>query len=215
MQYKLQRKRMKRIILRVDKNGTLRVSAPHWVDLSTINDFVESKREWIESQQIKIQNANIQNYQNGAEISYFDKIFTLRFYPSQKSKITQNGDFLDIGIGDVNDVKKIKQLIISWYQSHSFGDIYAIIAKYQTFINRKVEKIRIREMTSRWGSCNTKKATITLNSLLFSKPKICFEYVLLHELVHLLHPNHSKAFYKDLESCMPDWKNIKKLLEEK
>ena len=68
-------------------------------------------------------------------------------------------------------------------------------------------------MTSRWGSCSTRAATIRLNTLLFKKPLICLEYVLLHELVHLVHANHSKDFYSLLESLMPDWYRIRAILE--
>ena len=69
-------------------------------------------------------------------------------------------------------------------------------------------------MTSRWGSCQTVKGIITLNSKLIEKPLRCIEYVVLHEFAHFIHPNHSKEFYDFVASLMPDWKERKIELEK-
>ena len=72
--------------------------------------------------------------------------------------------------------------------------------------------LRIREMKSCWGSCLYRKGTITLNKRLMQKSRRCIEYVVLHELCHFIHPNHSKQFYGLLETLMPDWKERKREL---
>ncbi len=69
-------------------------------------------------------------------------------------------------------------------------------------------------MKTRWGSCNTQKGFINLNLELIKKTKICIEYVIFHELVHLIYPNHSKEFYKYLTLYMPDWEERKEKLED-
>ena len=70
-------------------------------------------------------------------------------------------------------------------------------------------KVRIRTMKSCWGSCLVNKGIITLNRKLLMKPKECIEYVVVHELCHFIHPNHSKQFYSFMEQFMPDWKERK------
>ena len=70
-------------------------------------------------------------------------------------------------------------------------------------------KLRIRTMKSCWGSCLVNKGIITLNRKLLMKPRECIEYVVVHELCHFIHPNHSKEFYKFMEQFMPDWKERK------
>ena len=70
-------------------------------------------------------------------------------------------------------------------------------------------KLRIRTMKSCWGSCLVNKGIITLNRKLLMKPRECIEYVVIHELCHFIHPNHSKEFYKFMEQFMPDWKERK------
>lgn len=73
-------------------------------------------------------------------------------------------------------------------------------------------QLRLRTMKSRWGSCLVYKNTITLNTKLLEQPRRCVEYVVLHELCHFLHPNHSPAFYACLESFMPDWRERREAL---
>lgn len=212
MQYKIIRKNIKSIVIRLDKYGDIRVSAPYWIKLSDIDNFVESKKHWIGIRQERLKN-NLQKYENNARIPYFETSYILKLMPNPRSKILQNGDYLEIWTPNFDDVKKIEKLILRWYNDKSKSDVCSIISKYQNTINREVNSIRFRNMTTRWGSCNVKKATITLNTTLFSKPKICFEYVLLHELVHLIHANHGAGFYNVLESLMPNWIEIKRILE--
>jgi len=74
--------------------------------------------------------------------------------------------------------------------------------------------LRIRNMVSRWGSCQKEKGTIALNRRLIEAPKNCIEYVVIHEFCHLVHPNHSKQFYALLQVMLPDWRESKDLLEK-
>lgn len=72
----------------------------------------------------------------------------------------------------------------------------------------------IREMETRWGLCSVKRGVITLNKRLLEAPRDCVEYVITHELCHLVNPNHSKWFYEFLTMLMPDWREQKKALDE-
>ncbi|MCI7617901.1 MAG: M48 family metallopeptidase [Firmicutes bacterium] len=79
----------------------------------------------------------------------------------------------------------------------------------------KKPKLRVRTMKSCWGSCLVNKGIITLNRKLLMKPRECIEYVVVHELCHFIHPNHSKQFYGFMEQFMPDWKERKARLNER
>ena len=79
-------------------------------------------------------------------------------------------------------------------------DFETIINQYSHIINREIKTIRIRQIKTRWGSCNPSKGYINLNSELIKKPKYCIEYVIFHELAHLVHPNHSRSFYNYLNT---------------
>jgi len=94
--------------------------------------------------------------------------------------------------------------------SEVMDELYPLVKKYG------VEKpfLRIRDMETRWGSCLTKKCVVTLNKRLLEAPRNCIEYVVMHELCHFLHPNHSKQFYSFLSMLMPDWKERKRYLDK-
>lgn len=205
MNYQIIRKNIKSIIIRVDKNGVVKVSAPKWQNIEVIDNFVHSQSEWIESR-LK----NILKFSHNAIIPYFEQNYTLLLSKSPHTKIIEQGDTLQIYLPNEENAKKI---VSKWYEKKSKDLIDSIVESYKYIINREVKSIRFREMTTRWGSCNYKRATITLNTQLFSKPKICLEYILLHELIHLLHPNHQKEFYTMQDSLMPNWREVKKILE--
>ncbi|MFZ4076713.1 MAG: M48 family metallopeptidase [Legionellaceae bacterium] len=88
-----------------------------------------------------------------------------------------------------------------------------LIQHWEKIIKVRVNSFCIRSMTTRWGSCNTLKKRITINLNLIHKPLPCLEYVIVHELIHLIIPNHSQRFYSLMEHFMPEWKIIKKQLE--
>ena len=104
---------------------------------------------------------------------------------------------------------------------YSVEDCQTIFSKLLTEIYPLVQplgvampRLRVRQMVSRWGSCQTQKGIITLNTQLMAAPQACIEYVILHELCHFLQPNHSKHFYALLDQLMPDWLERKKQLNQ-
>lgn len=212
MQYLLTKKRIKNIILRVDRYGNIKISAPIWVKNDVIDRFINSKREWIESRQNAIKN-NLTKYINGEKISYFENIYTLNLIYSNRNKVNIIDDVLNVYTTDLLNTKKIEKLIFGFFSKISNAYINEILYKYKNVITRDVKSIKFRNMTSRWGSCSTRAATIRLNTCLFKKPRICLEYVLLHELVHLVYANHGRDFYNLLESLMPNWRKIRDILE--
>lgn len=89
----------------------------------------------------------------------------------------------------------------------------AMLAQWQQRMRVSVSQIRWRLMKSRWGSCQPEKREIHLNTRLFCTPPECLEYILVHELCHLHHADHSPAFHAEMTALMPDWKSRKKKLE--
>ncbi len=87
-----------------------------------------------------------------------------------------------------------------------------MIDDYQKIVQKEITKVRIKSMKTRWGSCNYTKGYINLNLELIKKPKCAIEYVIFHELTHLIYPNHSKQFYSYISKYMPDWQERNKKL---
>lgn len=212
MTYQLTTKNIKSITLRVDKNGIVKVSAPRRVSRAHIDDFVARHKEWIAR---KIEGT--QKYADGATIKYFDESYILQINFGAKNSVREAQNLfgektLEIALTRL-DSANIRKMIFKWYRQKSQNLIDSTIARYKSAINREVRRISLREMTTKWGSCNYRNATISLNVALFRKPQICIEYVLLHELIHLIHPNHGKGFYAMLDSLMPHWREVKAILK--
>lgn len=212
MTYQLTTKNIKSITLRVDKNGIVKVSAPRRVSRAQIDNFVARHQEWIAR---KIESTP--KYANGAIVKYFDESYILQINFGAKNSVREAQNLfgektLEIALTRL-DSANIKKMIFKWYRQKSQNLLWQIAQSYKSAINREVRRISLREMTTKWGSCNYRNATISLNIALFRKPQICIEYVLLHELVHLIHPNHGAGFYAMLGELMPNWREVKDLLK--
>lgn len=113
--------------------------------------------------------------------------------------------------------EKIEKLLNIWHLERSkekFIELYSkVIPKFKGY-NIENPKIKIRKMKSRWGSYTPSSNTILLNSELIKTSLACIEYVIIHEIVHILHLDHSKRFYSTLATILPDWEERKKLLEK-
>lgn len=105
------------------------------------------------------------------------------------------------------------QFLQNWYRKQMQLLLPALIQKWEPIIGVSVQAWGIKSMKTRWGSCNVVAKRIWLNLNLIKKPLVCLEYVLVHEMVHLLEANHSKRFYAHMNRLMPQWKEHQHLLE--
>lgn len=211
------RKKIKRIILRLDRFGNLVVSAPFWAKKSDICAFVEEKSEWIERRRKEILDS-LPRYENGARFVLFDESYALKITqipPKSRAKVEQRGEVLEVFVEDSQNLAKIEKLLFKWCENAAASEVSRIIEKYKSVINREPSCVKWRQMHTRWGSCNVKSAKITLSAMLFKKPRICLEFVLLHELAHLLVANHGAEFHTIMRVAMPNYREIARLLNQK
>lgn len=204
-------KRVKNINLRITRAGEVLVSAPKRVSAEFIDAFVISKSDFIFRAKRRVSTAP------RAPISYADsdkfvilgKEYTLRVEAGKRSSVAEQGDTLILTIKPNTDTAMRKKLLDGYRQAR-FSELCAelLLKNMPPFLGRGIEKppLFFREMRSRFGSCHTKKRTVTLAKSLAQCPPSLIEYVIAHELCHLIHPNHSKDFYRELSSLMPDFK---------
>ena len=220
--YQLERKHVKNLNLRVRKDGSVFASANEMVPCEEVELFVHSKASYIlkaidhfhEMEQYKPQP---KQYVSGETFYIQGRGLRLQISQAQKDAISSDGVYIFLETKDINDVEKKRRLVTHFLDQECktvFGeameDLYPLVKKYG------IEKpiLRIRDMETRWGSCLTKKRIITLNKRLLEAPRNCIEYVVMHELCHLIYPNHSKQFYSFLTMLMPDWKERKDYLDK-
>lgn len=106
------------------------------------------------------------------------------------------------------------RLVDAWYRAELGKLLPGLIATWEARLGVRVAAWGFRRMRSRWGSCNPATARISLNLELATRPEACLEYVLVHEMAHLLEPGHGPAFKAVMDGALPDWRRVKKLLAE-
>ena len=213
----LTRKRIKNIILTVDIEGQLKVSAPIHVKEQRIIDFVNSKSQWIEKQRAKMELKYLanKNLENGNEIMILgEKYIKLVELTKTTSKVEIREKeaviYLKIGKDELNEDK-----ILAVYQKkllHSILSERVII--WENVTELKCSSWQIRDMKTRWGSCNFRTRKIWFNLQLATKKIQCIDYIIVHELGHILYPNHGADFKAFQTKYYPNWKVIKKLLNQ-
>lgn len=220
--YRLIRKKVKNINLRVKPDLEVIVSARASVPLDYIKEFVLSKAKWIlkhldHYESIKANARGKIDYIDGDSLKYLGRDYKLKLFKSSKEEAKYYRGSIHLYVNDLDDFKKKQALIEDWYSSRceivfkeSLDRMYKLVEPY----NISYPSLHIRKMKSLWGSCHTGRGKIVLNSVLIRASKDSIDYVCLHELIHFKHRNHQSGFYSMLELLMPDWKERKKLLNE-
>lgn len=220
--YNLERKQVRNLNLRVRKDGSVWVSANADVPCEEIDAFVASKAPYIlksldhfhEMAQYRPQP---KQYVSGETFTILGRGLRLQVTQAAKDSISADGVYIHLGVRDLNDIERKRRIVNKFLDQQCrmvFGDV--MDGLYPSFQKYGVQKpsLRIRDMETRWGSCLAKKGFITLNKRLLEAPRHCIEYVVMHELCHLVHPNHSRQFYAFLTMLMPDWKERKQFLDK-
>ena len=221
--YILTRKPVKNINLRIKPDGKILVSANNSVSNQYIDSFVFKKRNYIISaldsfeEKRRLQETYNKRYVSGENYTLLGRNLRLKVEEANDECVFEDGVFVYLRVKDKENFRDKEKIMKKWLKEYQIDEFSKICdSVYEKFKKYEIvyPKIKIRYMTSRWGSCHTDKHIITLNSKLIEAPVYCIEYVVLHEFVHFIHPNHSKDFWNFVTMMMPDWKARKKRLEE-
>ena len=219
--YTLEQKPVKNLNLRIRKNGSVYVSASPLVPVQEIDDFVVRKGQYIirsmeQFRQIQQYQPEPKRYVSGETFYFQGRGVRLKVSQDQKESVISDGVYLFLNVKDPEDYEKKRRMVTKYLDQQcrevfqgELDHLYPVFRKY----NVEKPQLRIRDMDTRWGSCLAKKGIITLNKRLLEAPRNCIQYVVMHELCHLVHPNHSKIFYQFLTMMMPDWKQRKEALD--
>ena len=130
---------------------------------------------------------------------------------SKNNCIEKNDSSIILYTSFPNNYEAKHKIVNVWYREKSKEIFVPILEKYLGLTGKNIEKLTIKTLKRNWGSCNYRKRHINLNSEMLKKDIRFIEYVILHEVAHLEHPNHSKSFYNYVAQYMPDWKERKNL----
>lgn len=219
--YTLERKPVKNINLRIRADQCVYVSAPKDVAAKMVDAFVVEKSAYILRALKKFKDRNREstlenNFVNGETVKFLGRNLRLKVKNASRSKVESDESYVTLYVKDVQDADLKKRVLETWLRKKCKDEITAICKKVYPQVKKygvAFPEIQLREMVSRWGSCSPKKGFMTFNTALIAMPVSCIEYVVTHEFTHFLYPNHSKKFYQQLATFMPDWEERKKRLE--
>jgi len=211
------RKDIKNVHLSVHPpTGRVTIAAPSHMSVDTIRVFAISKLGWIRQQQGKLQ-----EQEREAPREYLDRESHYVWGKRYLMKVVE-GDFspsVELSHSRMIfrarpgwDQAKKQALLESWYRQQLKAAVPPVIAKWEALMGVKVSRIFVRRMKTKWGSCNPQAHTIRLNTDLAKKPRECLEYIIVHELVHLLEPTHNARFIALMDRFMPKWQGHRKAL---
>jgi predicted metal-dependent hydrolase len=210
----------KRVSIEVHPNLCIVVSAPPNATTMSVREVVRRKAAWILKQHRFF--ARLRPYTperrfvSGESHLYLGRKYRLRIRKTENEEwVKLDAGYLHIHTATPDRLETKRALLADWYRSHAFRvlpeRVGACLA-HPLLHDAKPARITIRALTKRWGSC-TQAGRLTLNIDLIRAPRACIDYVITHELCHLLIPNHSSKFTRLLDRVMPDWRDRKQQLE--
>lgn len=204
--YTLVTKQVKNINMRISSKGEVMVSANPFVPMDKIDDFVSSKVSWIVKHQKSMQERSQKSMIDDKHIVLFGNSLKIRKTTGKYNHVSYDKDTLYVQCREQADPEKVIRQFLDKLCRDVFLDIATLTFRSLSDYHLEFPDVKIRDMKSRWGSCTPAKNSITLNRKLIHYPFEFIEYVVLHEFVHFIQPNHSKAFYNIIENYMPDYK---------
>lgn len=198
------------------QTGRVRLSAPLWLSDDAIRLYAISKLSWIKKHQKRFESRKpqaAQIYTSGEYHEYSGSRFMLAVVPyAGKPKVVLDHTELKLFVRE-NSTKHYRAKVLDeWYRDRLKEQIPDLIRAWEKRIGVDVAAWGIKQMKTRWGSCNIRARRIWLNLELAKKPTRCLEYVVVHEMVHLLERNHSRRFAALMSGFLPQWRSLKEEL---
>lgn len=197
--------------------GRVTISSPKFYDLEKVKIYAATKLGWIKKEQRKFQNQarETSRLMITQESHYlFGERYLLEVVAAKRNSVVVKGKKLMLFVTDVEDVALKRAVLYRFYRKELRAKLNVWVAHYAARIQLEVPDFKIRAMKTKWGSCAVNHERLWFNIELAKKPVECIEYVVVHELVHLLEKHHNKRFILLMEKYYPQWRTQKKLLNE-
>lgn len=211
------RKDIKNVHLSVHPpEGRARIAAPPRVSLDTLRVFAISKLSWIRKQQERFSGQERETPREYLEReSHF--LWGRRYLLAVRESAGRAG--VEVAGGRIvlkarpgDGMDRRAEIMERWYREQVRQAAGELVAKWEKLMGVQVRRIFVRRMKTRWGSCNPRAGSIRLNTELAKKPRECLEYVIVHEMTHLLEPRHNGRFIELMDHFLPKWQSARELL---
>lgn len=220
IEFQLQWVNRKTLGIEVHPDLSVWAIAPINTDLDEIKTKIEKRAKWILKQKQYFEEFLPRTperlYESGETHLYLGRRCVLKVKEGAISGVKLKGAELIVTVNNKQSKSAVKRQLTAWYYDHATVKFKSILENRLTlFQSHSIQypQLEIRRMKNRWGSCNS-NGKIIINPELIKAPSHCIEYVITHELCHLIQPNHNQKFYELQSAKMPDWKKWKDKLEK-
>lgn len=196
--------------------GRVRISAPKRMSIETLRAFAIGKLDWIRRQQRKLreQDRERQREYLDRENHYVwgNRVVLKLVEANGAPSVELRHARLLVRVRPGTDEAARAAVVASWYRQLLKAAVPPLIEVWERRLKVRLNRFYVRQMKTKWGSCNPTARTIRLNTELAKKPKECLEYIVLHEVAHIVEPTHGPGFIALMDRFMPDWRETQKLL---
>jgi len=205
------RKRIKHVHLRVrPPNGDVTISAPWSARLKVVEEFAASRLEWIRRQQTRVRGQKRESprlFVAGEDHYLWGSRYLLSVVERDgRPAVTVDDSCITLVIQPGSDPARRARAMYAWHKALLRDALPPLISKWEERLSVRLKGYYLRRMKTRWGTCNNRTKHIRLNTELVTKPAHLLEYVLVHELVHLVVPNHGPRFVALMNEHYPAWR---------
>jgi predicted metal-dependent hydrolase len=210
-------KDIKNVNLRVcPPAGKVRISAPLRMSPDVIRRFALSKLDWIRHQQLKLrryERETPREYRDSESYYLWGKRYQLKLIEGHHApSIDLTDDQMLLRLRPDTPPGRKETILEEWYRAQMTEAVSPLIAKWEATMAVKVERFLVRRMKTRWGSCTPRTQKIRLNTELAKKSPEMLEYVVVHEMVHLIERHHNGRFAGLMDKHLPNWRDLRKAL---
>jgi predicted metal-dependent hydrolase len=190
--------------------GRVRIAAPLRMDLDTIRVFAISKLGWIKAQQRKLRSQPRESprvYLDRESHFVWGRRYLLKVVEREAPpEVLLRHSTMVLQLRPGTTAEKRQSVLDEWYRDQLKVEAQALIAKWASHMGIQQPALSTRKMKTKWGSCTPRARSVLLNLELAKKPPVCLEYIVVHELVHLLEPTHNAKFVALMNGLMPKWR---------
>ncbi len=192
--------------------GRVRISAPERMNLDTIRVFAISKLGWIKRHQHTMREQERETPREFLEREshyVWGRRCMLKLETTSRSSVELDHHRLVIRTKKEATTNLRQTLLDRWYRRQVQEAVPALLERWESRLEVKAKRFFVQHMKTKWGSCNHRAGTIRLNTELAKKPPVCLEYLVVHELMHLIEPTHGPKFLELMDRFMPKWRHYR------
>lgn len=215
----VERKGIKNVHLSVQPpSGRVTIAAPTHMKLDTIRVYAISKLDWIKSQQQRMRAQDRETpreYLERESLYLWGKRYLLSINEEEKPpKVLLSHNKMHLHVRPGSSQGKRQAVLEEFYRAQLKVEVPGLIKRWEPKLGVEVEKFYVQRMKTKWGSCTHNRGTIRLNTELAKKPKPCLEYLVVHEMIHLIEPTHNERFVILMDCHLPNWRVTRNVLND-